>query len=203
MVETAQAWGVRNAVTGALLMMEAAGSTTARDGFGDFLHLGPDFAGLQTTDDTDKTSPVTTPGSTVMVLQLDKKNKQVRAEVTGKAIMLLGEQGSVVGTTGALQVSTQGATASEHVATTEQVLNILNNFLLLLSGFSAPGALAALSAPPARDAFLASVLSAAGVPGTGTVSPAVMSALAGAMAGKLPNPTGNNPGVTCPGFLAG
>lgn len=202
-LETAHSYGVRNAVTGALLMMEASGVTTIQDGFFDFLRLGPDFVGLQATDDPARDSPVTTPGATLMVLQLDKKGKQIRAELQGKGILTIGNDRCFFGSVGPIQISANGATPSEHVATTEQVLNLLHNLLFGLSLLSAPGALAGLGTPATRDEFLATVLGSASSPATGTLTPTVMGALAGAMQAKVPNASGNRPGVTCPGFLAG
>lgn len=210
-IETSAAWGVRNAVTGALLMMQQDGTFTLKDGHNNFLHLGPDFVGLQGTDDPDSTSPAVTPGASVYTLQFNYRDKNVRVGVEGKTLLLLsGAVGvpTVLASNVPVQVAASGALPTEHVATVEGVVNIVHNVInamglaMVAVGLPPVSVVGAFLVDPAVSAFINVGLAAAGVPATGSIA-LFKGAIAGALAAKLPNPDGLKPSVGSPGFFAG
>jgi len=201
-VEFAAAYVMRNAITGSLLNFGADGTITAKDGYSDVLHMGPDFVGLQATDDT-STSPFAVPGSTLLVLQLNKQDACIDLQIQGSTQLKLTKENSFLASNGTFTVQTAGMPiAAEHVITTEATLNLLNAVLTGLGALSLPGALAGLLDPVTRSGILAAAIAYAAAPATGAILPPVAGALTTAMLAKLPNPTGLIPGVGCPGFLA-
>jgi hypothetical protein len=185
--------------------MGADGTVTLKDGFMDSMHMGPDFVGLQATDDPNTDSPILTPGSTLMVLQLNKKTPAIDIQLQGFAQLKLTKDNSFLATNGTFTVQTAGMPkAAEHVTTAEAVANILNGVLLGLAGLAAPGALSTLATPAVRSGILATAIATcmAPVPGVGGVlDPAVASAISAALLTKLPDPDGTIPNIGCPGFL--
>lgn len=213
--ETASSWGLRNAATSALFMMGKDGTTTLSDGYLGFLHMGPDFVGLQATDAPNDGAPFAPPGAYLAMLQLDRKNKLATLEVQGKAKLTIGTKLDGLSTAGRFFVQTGGAATSEHVTTVEAVANIIANV------FAAYGAaLATVAAPLTGSALsvifgtpltisavtqtiVAAAMTGAATPLTGTLNPALVSAIKAALAGKVNNTTGTLPNVGCPGFLSG
>jgi len=207
MIETAQAYGVRNAVTGSLFMMAQDGTLLLKDAFTDFLHMGPDFVGLQATTDTDTTgaSPFASPDAEVMIVQMDKTSgsEKILLEVTGKTRMVIGKTVSALTTNGTFSVGASGAFASEHAISTEAVVNLLASLMTTLNVAIAalPGT---LTGPSLAAVFLpaANINASLALAGAGTIS-AYSAAIQGALSAKAPNPTGMLPSVGCPGFLVG
>lgn len=198
--EVRQSYVVRNAVTGALWSMGADGSLTFKNGFDGFLHVGPDFVGMQASNDTGQ-SPVQDPTKPQLVFQLNLQDEiiDMRVQAPTKFVQLkLDPANSLLAGGGTLSVQMGGAAvAREHVITTEAVSNILTNLLIGLAAFSAPGALAGLTG--AAPAVVAQALSLSGAT---PLNPLVSTAIAAAMVLKAPNPTGNLPAIGCPAFLA-
>lgn len=192
--ETAQSWGVRNAANGALLMMGQDGTLTISDGFQDFLHLGPDFVGLQAYDGPNDGTPFAAPGSKLLLFQLDKQNGIATLEVQGAAKFSLGGALDGVATAGRFFVQASGSAISEHVTTVEGMVNYVNQILTLLGPFFT------IPLTPIQIAGITTTALVASP--TGSISP-FLSAITTALAAKTNNTTGTLPNVGCPGFLAG
>jgi hypothetical protein len=199
-IETAQSYCIRNAMKGSMLMLEASGAVTLKGDGNNSLHIGPDFVGLMALDDPAPDVPGVTTG-TPMFVQLNRQKTIVDIQVQGYAQLRLKKTKSELTVMDTFSVITGGAlTASEHVTTIEAVMNIIDLVLQGLAAFAAPGALAALSAPPTRLGLYAAAvwpMAVAGSPNMAALVPLIKTALGG----KTPNPTGTRPNVGCPGFL--
>jgi hypothetical protein len=200
-IETAQSYCIRNAMRGSMLMLEASGAVTLQGDGSNYLHIGPDFVGLQALDDPAPDVPGVTTG-TPMFLQLNRQKTIIDIQVQGYVQLRLKKRASELTAKDTFSVITGGAlTASEHVTTIEAVMNVIDLVLQGLATFSAPGALASLSVPSTRLGLYAAAvwpMAVAGSPNMVALVPLIKTALAG----KVPNPTGTKPNVGCPGFLA-
>lgn len=190
--ETADSMLFRAATAGNFLLLEKSGNVTAADGFRGFLHLGADFVGLQASDDA---------GEVLALLQLDRANKLATLEVAGGGKLTIGADGEAsMYSAGPFSVGAGGMVASEHVATAESVANVVSAVLQGLAAFSAPGALAALSAPAVAQGVVAAALSLAG---TAPLLPPTLAAIQAALSLKQQNTTGLLPSVGSPTHLTG
>jgi len=194
----------RTALSEAFFSIDATGAVTIRDGEGDALQMTADLFGFQNAAGDILLQMNLTEG--IAIMQARDAYFQIASAESGAPSSLL------IPTS--FSVTTAGDTALEHVATTEGVINLLKNFLTVwgaaLNLIPAPltgTSLAATILPPAQEALLTGTIGGAVVPATGTLSPAVLSALTAAFTAqpqKQFTATGQPlPGVGCKGFLAG
>ena len=127
-LETASSYMVRSATTKAFWSIDTAGTLTFADGNSNMLHVGADFIGMSSGDNT-------------VMMQLDLHNTQVTA-TAGESKICLDAAHSYWINAGDLQIGTNGATPGGHVATVEGVVNMIVSF------FSAFGALLTASSSP-------------------------------------------------------
>jgi hypothetical protein len=203
-IETAAAYGIRNAMNGVLFMLGQDGTVVLKDAYTGYLSLNPDWCGLQTTDDTSDL-PTISPTATMMTLQLNKQSSNILLSVesaTGFARLTLGKQSSALMTNGTFAVAAGGVLPTEHVATVEGVANLLTAIVMGI-GAAGVGGLPGLAVLAAAQTLVAAAVPIAAAPGTGTLNPAIYSAIKTALLAKAPNPTGAMPNIGCPGFVAG
>lgn len=193
----------RQAPSGAFLSIDTKGTVTIRDAAGSALQISPDVFGFQSAD-------------AKHVLQLDLSGDRSMLQVADARFILAGSNaspaGSSLSTPTLLTLATGKNAATEHVATTEGVVNIVSNVFkvlgLILSGMPAPltgTALSALLVPPAFDGTLALALTVAAL---GPLPPALIAAITGAItatgqktaAGGLLVP---GPGIGCSSLIVG
>lgn len=206
-IESGASVQVRSATAGALLLLAANGGITLRDGSANVLKMAPDVFGYQNKDGD-------------LVLQMDLGPEHRFTMQNGQAALIMCGSGSALNPQSLLQVPSTLAvgtvglsvnTAIEHVATTESIMNIIGQLVVLLG--------AAGPAPTATAAALAAVLTpmiplaitAANVtPQLPPIGAAIQAAFLLPVATlKKSVPVGPspgyqlNPGIGCAGFLAG
>jgi hypothetical protein len=185
-VESGTAVMLRVASNGTFLSLDQTGNATLANSDNAYLALTHDFVGLQT-------------GDASCMVQLNVSNKQVYLQ-GGSTSLLLDDGGkSALLTSGSLSLVTAGGGyALGHAVTLEQVVNLLNGFLIAASAAATtPAALVAYFASFATPATLAALIeAAASTPLTGLTA-----AITAALGSGSPDPTGSQPGVGRPGLL--
>lgn len=175
---------VRQATTGALLSIDAAGVVTLKDGSGGALQMSPDAFGYQSADAT-------------QLLQLDLTGERFTLQI-GDALLTLGSSNAsgpnALVAPGAFAIATAGNPAAEHVTTAEAVAGILTQLLLALAATS-PGPIIGAALAGSAPAIVATAMTAAGVT---PLLPPVALAVYGAFAAAPQKP----PGVPSQGQLA-
>jgi hypothetical protein len=147
-IESGASVQVRSAAAGAMLLLDAKGGVTLRDGTANVLKMAPDVFGYQNKD-----------GDIVMQLELAGDHRFTMQNGQA-AIVLCGESSaqnpqSLIQTPSTLTLGTNGlsvTTAAEHVLTTEALFNILSNLFAqigIAAPVYAPLAAAYLTAAPA------------------------------------------------------
>jgi len=176
-METAGAYLVRSATTGAFMSIDKLGGINLTNGDGHYIAITSDFITLQTSDND-------------LLLQLDLTNGVLKAEVGPNTVIQLAKEGpSLISTADELQLSTSGASPNAHAIGIEHLIAMLQSVVALIPGAGgAAGATAIINA---------ALLAASAVP----ITPFVTNLT---LALKVPpDPTGTKPGVACPGFLIG
>jgi hypothetical protein len=184
---------LRSSKTGAVVGIDELGNLTMRSGTGAFLQINGNGPVMKTED-----------GS--MQVALDESTGEATV-VAGSALMTLSDMGASEIWCNGLKLSTCGNSASEHLITLEQVVNILAS--LLTNAALDPGLGFLIGPPttgfPTRVAALTAIggaLNAIGLLDITATLPAILSAL------HIPKPPGTSagqpfPGVGCTGLLGG
>lgn len=199
-IETADSYLVRSAVTGSYFGIEKSGNITFSDATGGFFHLGADFIGFQSGDGE-------------MLFQLNFTDRLIRMSVDGTAIFDWGADKAQAATQGTFSISTSGnppfaniTTAQSMVLFVSKVLNALGAALNLIGPTPLTGAsLGALLIEPANLALLTAAITSSAPP-AGILPQALLAAIDTALLGpKSPDPaTGaTTPGMGCVGFKVG
>jgi hypothetical protein len=118
--ETAGGYVIRSSTTGAFLGIDSAGHVTVADGDAAQLHLGADFLGLSTADNS-------------CTLQLNPSDQSAFVQ-GGATQLLLNGAGVTLLTPGNVQLATSGAQPSGHGVTAEQVLALLVQLCTITAG---------------------------------------------------------------------
>lgn len=187
---------VRQATSGALLSIDAAGAVTIRDGQKGALQMSADLFGYQS-------------GDAKCLLQIDLTGERFTLQVNDALLSLSGSgaspQANAIVAPGALSIATSGNPAAEHVATAEAVAGLLTQLLLAI-GTASPGPIIGAALGGAAPAIVATAITAAGqIP----LLPPVAAAVAGAFAAALQKPAGVpgqgqlKPGLGAAGLLVG
>lgn len=191
-VESGTAIMLRVASVGSFLSLDPLGNVTATNGSGHYLALHDDQLTLQTKD-------------TSCTVQLNPSSQTVFLQAKTTQLLLQPDQGaSHLLTQGTMSLVTSGGGyAPGHAVTIEQVVNLLNVFLLLAAAASTPPA----GNPITLTAFFASFLTPATLPGiiaaaasAGFLTPDLSSAITAGLASQTPDPTGVLPGIGRPGL---
>lgn len=213
--EYADSYMVRSAASGAFLLMSQEGNITIRDGASGAMQMTADVFAYQDVDGTS-------------LIQLDRTNGRLTLMVRDAIMNLTAsdnpdDPASGVNVNGSFTVGTQSNTAAEHVLTTEQLCNILNNLFIALGArlaLTIPGALTGAALGPFLETLgtidlpAALALAITPLPGTPPIGGGILptplaTAIVSAIAGQLPKqtpagPSGQlQPGVASQGFLTG
>ncbi len=181
-LETASSYMIRSAVTGSFFSIDTAGSLTVSDGNANMMHIGADFIGFGNGDST-------------VLFQLDLHKNQIVAEAKGTK-MILDADASGIATAGTFYIST-GGFPTNHVATTEAVVNIVINTLKALGAAIAGPWIGAPVAAVADTVGAAAVALAAAAP----LVPPVSAAITAGFLASQPDPLGIAPGIGRAGFM--
>lgn len=196
LVECSGTFMLREALTEALVAVDANGAVTVRDGAGDALQLSADAFGVQDA-------------SGKFVVQLDFTGGRATVQA-GDALLSLSSSdakpsSSALVAPGQLSIAAAGNPAHEHLVTTEALAGVLTQLLTAI-GLASPGPLIGAALGGAAPAVVsAAVAAAALVP----LNPAVAAAVFGAFSAAAQKPPGVpgqgqlQPGIGCPGLLAG
>jgi hypothetical protein len=209
-LETASSYMIRSAVSGSFISIDTAGSLTVSDGNANMLHVGADFIGFGSGDNS-------------TLFQLDLHKNQIVCEANGTKLVLDGDD-STFNSSGTLSLGTSGGFPTGHGVTLEQVVNLIINLLYtMLSSCTGPfpaclttGATAPFSTipgafPASLVTFVQTWLTMASSPipptpvlGGGVFLPGLPQIIQLAMMTSAPlsglDPTGLVPGVGRPGL---
>ncbi len=181
-LETASSYMIRSAVTGSFFSIDTAGSLTIADGNSNMMHIGADFVGFGNSDST-------------VLFQLDLHKNQIIAEAAGTK-MILDADASGIATAGTFYIST-GGFPTNHVTTTEAVVNIVSNVLKALA-LAQAGPWLGATIGPTVDVVMASGVALAAI---APLPPPVSAAITAGFSASLPDPLGIQPGLGRAGFM--
>ena len=138
-IETASGYLIRSSVTGAHIGIDQSGGVTLGAGDGGYLHLGPDFLGIQTQDSAGSIQVVPGSGTT---------GNSVQANADACSLTLDQDQCLWL-TPGTIAIGSSGLPPMGHALTVEQLCGILATLVVLpASAFTTASAAAVTAAVP-------------------------------------------------------
>ena len=119
--EVADAWALRSAVTGALFRLGVDGSWTMSDGDNDYIAVTPDFITAQS-------------GDASMLIQIDILNGRATMQAGDAQLQLSKDGDAYLSAFGNLFITGNGAPPVAHAIGVEQVLVLMQAYILALGG---------------------------------------------------------------------
>lgn len=177
---------ITQAVTNSSLLLDKGGNWYIKDGEGTALHIGPDWFGFQTIQ-----------SEYLIQMQLESKRLFISVDSGAAAMTLSADPAvpSLIMSAGQLALGTNAHQPVWHGISAESVCMLLDKVLFGLAAFSAPGALAGLTAGSG-----AVVAAAIGQASTMVLNPLIATAVTGAMQAP-PKPPPDSPATQFPGAL--
>ena len=146
-LESATALLFRQATTNSFVSIDKTGNVTITEGSDNgFMHVGSDFIGMQTGDNS-------------TLVQLDPTKKQVLLQADTMQMIMDAAKAQIM-TKGSLSIATGGAAASGHAVTVEQVISLLFGITQALGAFIYPTPLTPLQITTAVNAGILTASSA-------------------------------------------
>jgi len=193
----------RSASTGAFFSIDSTGTVTIKDGQSAALQLGPDafqYSG--------PSSPTSAPE---FLLQFALTQRQFLIQCADAFFCISASDGTPevnsLTVPGTFQVGTIGNAATEHVVTTESLMNILANYTVALSALT--GGFVTPPTPATADPLIAGIVATAAISSTWSQWPLTQLAVQSGFASMPPKPAAvpskgqPSPGIGCPGFFSG
>jgi hypothetical protein len=184
-LETAASYLLRSALTGSYIGLDTTGAITLTTGDGDYLSLSHDLLGMQTAD-------------SACSMQINTTTKQTTFQAKGTSLVLDDQKSAFLSAGTLTLVTSGGGYAPGHAITLEQVVVLIEAFLVSL--VPAINAITSSAGVPLTKPLIdTALLAALPLAATSPIS-AFTSAITGALS-EPPDPTGIMPGVGRAGLM--